>query len=134
MRTLDRFHGFAPMLWLLCSAALAFADPGADLLKQVDDRLNAFKDGVFESKLLVREPGVAAAREYGFTTYQKVPDRRLVRFTAPGDVKGMGVLVENNETMYVFLPGFQRVRRMGSHVKNQTFMGSDFSFEDMSQT
>jgi len=33
----------------------------------------------------------------------------------------------------VFLPGFQKVRRMGTHIKNQTFMGSDFSFEDMSQ-
>jgi outer membrane lipoprotein-sorting protein len=44
----------------------------------------------------------------------------------------MGVLVENKDTMYVYLPGFQKVRRVGTHVKNQTFMGSDFSFEDMS--
>ena len=55
-----------------------------------------------------------------------------MRFTAPGDVKGMGVLVENQDIMYVFLPGFQKVRRVGTHVKNQTFMGSDFSYEDMS--
>jgi outer membrane lipoprotein-sorting protein len=46
----------------------------------------------------------------------------------------MGVLVENEATMYVFLPGFQRIRRMGTHVKNQTFMGSDFAQDDISQT
>lgn len=124
-------------LALICSLApsVAFAaDPtGPELLAKIDAQLNAFKDGTFESKLLVKQPD-GSSREFGFTTYQKVPDKRLVRFTAPGDVKGMGVLIENKETMYVFLPGFQRIRRMGTHVKNQTFMGSDFSFEDMSQT
>jgi hypothetical protein len=35
--------------------------------------------------------------------------------------------------MYVYLPGFQRVRRMGTHVSKQSFMGSDFSSEDMAQ-
>src|SRR5262249_15563242 len=69
-----------------------------------------------------------------FTTFQKVPDKRLVRFSSPGDVKGMGFLVENAETMYAYLPGFQKVRRLGTHVKNQSFMGSDLSMDDMSQT
>jgi outer membrane lipoprotein-sorting protein len=123
----------------LAAASPALADPtGPELLRKVDEALNAFKDGVFDAKLLVREPS-GQAREFGFITYQKSDpkkpseSKRLVRFTSPGDVKGMGVLVENSETMYVYLPGFQKVRRMGTHIKNQTFMGSDFSFEDMSQ-
>lgn len=124
-------------LWALLASlpAVAFAaDPtGPEILAKVDAQLNSFKDGVFESKLVLKQSD-GSAREYVFTTYQKVPDKRLVRFSSPGDVKGMGVLVENAETMYVFLPGFQRIRRMGTHIKNQTFMGSDFSFEDMSQT
>src|SRR5262245_49910667 len=133
--------GEMTMLWrslclLVAMPTVVFAaDPsGPEILNKVDDGLNAFKDGIWESKLLVHTPGTTQTREYGFTTYQKVPDKRLVRFSSPGDVKGMGVLVENAATMYVFLPGFQRVRRMGTHVKNQTFMGSDFAFEDMSQT
>jgi outer membrane lipoprotein-sorting protein len=119
---------------LLSTTAARAADPtGPEILARVDHAQNAFTDAIFESRLFVREPG-GAAREFGFITYQKVPEKRLVRFTAPGDVKGMGVLIENRETMYVYLPGFQKIRRMGTHVKNQTFMGSDFSFEDMSQT
>ena len=105
----------------------------ADILGKVDHAINDFKDAVWESKLRVRQPS-GEAREYGFTTFQKVPGKRLVRFTAPGDVAGMGVLVETADTIYVYLPEFKKVRRMGTHVKNQTFMGSDFSFEDMSQT
>lgn len=116
-------------LWI--GAPSAFADSGADVLTKVDNAMNNFTDGEFESKLLIREPG-GQAREIGFTTFQKVPDKRLVRFSSPGDLKGMGVLVENKDVMYVFLPGFQKVRRVGTHVKAQTFMGSDFSYEDMS--
>lgn len=120
-----------PVVAILCLAPSARADSGADVLAKVDTAMNNFTDGEFESKLFIREPG-GAAREIDFTTYQKVPDKRLVRFSAPGDLKGMGVLVENKDVMYVFLPGFQKVRRVGTHVKAQTFMGSDFSYEDMS--
>jgi outer membrane lipoprotein-sorting protein len=116
---------------LMLVSARAWADPGADVLAKVDAAMNNFTDGEFESKLRILDPS-GQAREIGFTTYQKVPDKRLVRFSSPGDLKGMGVLVENKDVMYVFLPGFQKVRRVGTHVKAQTFMGSDFSFEDMS--
>jgi outer membrane lipoprotein-sorting protein len=119
---------------LLAAAPARAADPtGPEVLAKVDYALNCFKDAVFESKLLVKDPS-GSSREYIFTTFQKSPDKRRVIFRSPGDVKGMGVLIENAETMYVFLPGFQKVRRMGTHIRNQTFMGSDFSFEDMSQT
>src|SRR3954470_16240377 len=127
------------LLLLVVAAPAGAAEPtaaeptAAELLAELDHAMNAFRDGVFELKLRLKQPD-GKTREYAFTTYQKVPNKRLVRFSAPGDVKGMGLLVENLETMYVFLPGFQRVRRMGTHVKNQSFMGSDFSFEDMSQT
>jgi outer membrane lipoprotein-sorting protein len=116
----------------LCAGS-AHADPtAAELLVKIDQALNAFNDAVFESKLVMKQDN-GQQREYVFTTYQKVPHKRLVRFSAPGDVKGMGVLIESEDTMYVYLPGFQRVRRMGTHVKNQSFMGSDFSFEDMAE-
>src|SRR3954469_24743548 len=116
---------------LMVLSGTAFADVGSDVLAKVDNAMNNFTDGEFESKLLIRDPS-GQAREIGFTTFQKVPDKRLVRFSSPGDLKGMGVLIENKDTMYVYLPGFQKVRRVGTHVKNQTFMGSDFSYEDMS--
>jgi outer membrane lipoprotein-sorting protein len=117
---------------LACSTP-ALAQTGPEVLQKVDTAMNNFSDGTFESKLRVMEPN-GQAREYGFTTFQKVPEKRLVRFSSPGDVKGMGVLVENRETMYVFLPGFQKIRRVGTHVNNTNFMGSDFAYEDMSQT
>jgi outer membrane lipoprotein-sorting protein len=120
------------LLLAVTSPALAADPTGPEILTKIDHGLNCFKDAQFDAKLLVRESD-GKAREYAFTTFQK-GDKRLVRFNAPGDVKGMGVLIENATTMYVFLPGFQRVRRMGGHVKNQTFMGSDFNSQEMSDT
>ncbi len=128
------------VLSLALPASIARADtaPGpqkaataAEVLAKLDHALNAFKDGVWECKLRVKEPS-GQWRELSFTTYQKVPGKRLVRFTG-GENKGMNVLVESQDTVYVYLPEFKRVRRMGTHVKNQNFGGSDFSSEDMSQ-
>jgi outer membrane lipoprotein-sorting protein len=122
----------AVALALVCSVAHAADPTGPEILQKVDKAMNAFKDLHFQNKLLIVQPN-GAPREYAFETFQKGIDKRLVRFTSPGDVKGMGVLIENADTMYVYLPGFQKVRRMGTHIRNQTFMGSDFAFDDMSQ-
>jgi len=119
-------------LALGASPALAADPTGPEVLAKMDHALNCFKDGTFEAKLRVKQAD-GSAREYAFTTQQK-GTKRLVRFSSPGDVKGMGVLVENESTMYVFLPGFQRVRRVGGHTKNQTFMGSDFAADEMAAT
>ncbi len=105
---------------------------GAEVLARLDKAINAFKDAVWDCKLRVKEAS-GQWRELLFTTYQKAPGKRLVRFTG-GENKGMNVLVESADTVYVYLPDFKRVRRMGTHVKNQNFGGSDFSSEDMSQT
>lgn len=104
---------------------------GNQLLDKADSALDSFADATFESTLIIRRG--SGAREYRFTTFQR-GERRLVRFTAPGEVKKMGVLVEDRETMYVFLPGFDKVRRMGTHVRSQSFMGSDFSLAEVAQS
>ena len=124
----------------LCLVTLARADEapkvplptGPELLAKMDRAMNAFKDATWDCKLRVKEPS-GQWRELSFTTYQKSPGKRLVRFTG-GENKGMSVLVESADVVYVYLPEFKRVRRMGTHVKNQNFGGSDFSSEDMSQT
>lgn len=128
--TVVRGLGLGALLAAACPAAAA--ESATELLSKIDHALTAFHDLTLESKLRLEQPD-GKAREYLFTVYQKNPGRRLVRFNAPGDVKGMGLLVENDDTLYVFLPGFQRVRRLGAHVRNQSFMGSDFSFQDMSE-
>ncbi|MCP2619808.1 outer membrane lipoprotein-sorting protein [Candidatus Aminicenantes bacterium AC-334-K16] len=59
-------------------------------------------------------------------------DWRVMKFLSPPDVRGVGFLVLADDQMYLYLPEFRRIRRIASHNKSERFMGSDFSYEDLS--
>ncbi|MEK6606556.1 MAG: outer membrane lipoprotein-sorting protein [Myxococcota bacterium] len=115
---------------ILSTAATASAESGDSILGRVDQTLSGFKDQTFDAVMRVIEAG-GESRERRFRTQQKGGDKRLVRFTAPADVKGMAVLVDGRDNMYVYLPAYARVRRIAGHTREQGFLGSDFSYEDM---
>jgi hypothetical protein len=62
-------------------------------------------------------------------------DRLLVRFLAPGDIKGTGLLVWEHENAdderFLYLPALGRVRRIAGAEKQESFVGSDLSYEDI---
>ncbi|MBC8342814.1 MAG: outer membrane lipoprotein-sorting protein [Bacteroidetes bacterium] len=62
---------------------------------------------------------------------QKGKHKRITRFTSPASQAGIGFLSLPNELMYIYLPAFGKERRIASHIKNQTFAGTDFTYEDM---
>ena len=111
----------------------AFALSGDEILKKAEDAINAPKDRVATEKMtLIKADGSEKHRELKF--YQKGSDKRLSIFLAPADVKGVGFLSLSEERMYLYLPAFRKIRRIASHIKNEDFMGTDFSYEDMSET
>lgn len=111
--------------------AAAPAGETADaLLSRIDRQNNAFKDAFFHFKMRIIES--SGVREVEFETKQKGNQKRIVRFLAPADVKGMGFLSESADVMYALLPAFgNRIRRVGTHQLKQSFMGSDLSTSDM---
>jgi outer membrane lipoprotein-sorting protein len=54
-----------------------------------------------------------------------------VRFLSPADQRGIAFLSLPNDVQYVYLPAFGKARRIASHVKNTSFAGTDFTYEDM---
>jgi hypothetical protein len=62
-------------------------------------------------------------------------DRTLVRFLSPGDIKGTGLLVWEHEgaedERFLYLPALGRVRRIAGDEKQESFVGSDLSYEDI---
>ncbi len=63
-------------------------------------------------------------------------NKTLIRFLAPADVKGVGLLAiedGDREDQWLYLPALKRVRRISSSEKSDSFMGSDFSYEDVEQ-
>jgi outer membrane lipoprotein-sorting protein len=112
-------------------AARAEDSPGDLAVKQMDDAMTTrAKDQEFEFDLIILEPG-KAERNLVFKVNIKGRHWRRLEFLAPGDVKGMRTLVLSVNQMYVYLPAFRKVRRVASHVRDQGFMGSAYSYDEM---
>jgi outer membrane lipoprotein-sorting protein len=106
---------------------------GDQILTKVDQVANAPKDREATLKMiLVDKNGDSKRRE--LTMWQKGDQKRLVRFLSPSDVKGVGFLSLTEEQMYLYMPAFKKIRRVASHIKNESFMSTDFSYDDMAQT
>ncbi|MFC1851513.1 outer membrane lipoprotein-sorting protein [candidate division CSSED10-310 bacterium] len=62
-------------------------------------------------------------------------EKRLVRFTAPADVKGTGLLTydyeKKDDDIWFFLPALRKTRRIVASEKAKSFMGSEFTYADM---
>lgn len=61
--------------------------------------------------------------------------KTLVRFLAPADVAGTVFLVQENKDrdndQYLYLPAFNKVKRISGSQRDQKFMGTDFTYADM---
>jgi hypothetical protein len=65
----------------------------------------------------------------------KAGDRLLIRFTYPNDIRGTGFLVwehpDTEDERFLYLPSLGRVRRIAGSEAQESFVGSDFSYEDI---
>jgi Outer membrane lipoprotein-sorting protein len=104
--------------------------PGDKVIKTMDDSMTRAKDQYFQYQFVILEPG-KPPRELAMDAYIKGTKWRLANFIAPGDVKGTKVLSLSLDQQYVYLPSFRKVRRVASHIRNQSFMGSAYSYDEM---
>src|SRR5688572_23165980 len=62
-------------------------------------------------------------------------DRTLIRFTYPNDIRNTGFLVWEHpgadDERFLYLPALGRVRRIAGEEKQESFVGSDLSYEDI---
>lgn len=114
-------------------AKSVFALSGDEILKQAEDVLNAPKDRTIKERMILQKPG-GSEKERTVVVYQKGSDKRLIVFLAPADIKGVGLLSLTDDMMYLYMPAFRKIRRIASHIKNENFMGTDFSYEDLAET
>ena len=128
----NRLKQLLSCLILIGSVSVASAVDPVQILQSVEDTLNAPEDReALLTMQLIEKKGEAKNRE--LTILQKGPDKRLIRFLTPADVRGVGFLVLEDDMMYLYMPAFAKVRRIASHVKNENFMGTDFTYDDMAQ-
>ena len=118
-------------LVILLAAGNCLAMEASDIVLEGDRVLNAPKDAhiVLTMKLIDKNGNTNVRKS---EMYQKGDDKRLIRFLAPADQRGIGFLTLPGDLMYLYLPAFKKVRQIASHVKNQNFAGTDLTYEDLS--
>lgn len=114
--------------------------------RQVENR-DIGKDGRFQLKMrLLDRQQRARERELTIITLRGQQkdakrvtaegDRVLIRFTYPNDIRGTSFLVwehpEAEDERFLYLPALGRVRRIAGAEAQDNFVGSDFTYEDIS--
>ncbi len=108
------------------------ADPltGPEILAKVDETMSAPLDQELEATLILIDKD-GNRKERTIQMLQKGPDMRLSRFLSPADQRGISVLSLPDNVIYLYLPAFKKVKRIASHIKNNRFAGTDFTYDDM---
>jgi len=127
MKKLILFLG--SILFISVFIVSSYALTGDEVLKKVDEALVRNNQVANLTMTLTDKNGIKQSRE--IQLFQKEGGKRLIKFLKPADVKGVGFLSLPNDEMYIYMPVLGKVRRIASHVKNQSFMGTDFSYEDI---
>ncbi len=99
-----------------------------EILDQIEKAARAESQISVEKMSIINKAGQVRTRE--IKMWSAGTEKTLIRFLGPADVKGTGFLTVGKD-MWLYLPAVGQVRRIASHMKKGSFMGSDFSYEDM---
>ena len=87
---------------------------------------------LFDRQGRVRERAMTLLARRGTA---KTGDRTLIRFSYPNDIRNTAFLVwehpDADDERFLFLPALGRVRRIAGDEKQDSFVGSDLSYEDI---
>jgi len=108
-----------------------------ELAQQSDKVMSGYGDAKSEMVMtLVNASGQERQRTMKSTVLEKEGgDKSLMEFLTPADVKGTKFLsyehADKDDDQWLYLPALKRVKRIASKNKSGSFMGSEFSYEDL---
>lgn len=113
-------------------------DKGLTIAKEQKARDTGWVDSQSEMKMILRAPnGKESSRIIKIKSLEVLTDgdKSLMVFDEPKDVQGTAFLsfshVNTADDQWIYLPALKRVKRIASKKKSGSFMGSEFSYEDL---
>ena len=117
----------------------AIALTGDDIIGLVDKHEDGYVDLVADVEMiLVKKNHENRVRFLKVSSIELEPlgDKRKYVFKQPADIKGTAILIHSkvieDDANWIYLPAFKRVKRVSSTNKKTPFVGSQFSYEDLS--
>lgn len=113
---------------------------GRDIMQKVKDRANGDTRYATIEMSLIQKSGRKRVRKMESWSMDIGKDTKTIMFFSyPGDVKGTGFLTwdyddaDKVDDKWLYLPAMKKTRRIsGKSSKTDYFMGSDFTYNDMS--
>lgn len=111
-----------------------------EIMQRVEERDDG--DGLVADMTMVLIDGSGRQRVRSMRSYEKdfgAGTRRLLFFLAPADVEETGFLTydyrdgDKDDDQWLYLPALQRVKRIAGGSRTDRFMGSDFTYADMTR-
>ncbi len=118
-------------------AANLFAISNLEVAQKGDAVMNGYEDSVSEMQMiLINASGQKRVRDMKIKVLERDGgDKSLMEFLSPSDVKGTKFLsyehANKDDDQWLYLPALKRVKRIASRNKSGSFMGSEFSYEDL---
>ncbi len=129
---------FRTLFILLLSINSLFAITGLEIAQKVHDRDEG--DNITSNMImtLIDKNGHERVRQLKTYTKDKGEDTlKLMFFLTPADVQNTGFLTydyedsSKDDDQWLYLPELKKVKRIASSDKSSSFMGSDFTYSDM---
>ncbi len=112
---------------------------GLEISVEAKKRDTGWQDSTSDMRMVLRnKQGQESIREIKSKSLELLDDgdKSLTVFNKPRDIKGTSFLsfshTVGNDDQWLYLPSLKRVKRISSRNKSGPFMGSEFSFEDLS--
>lgn len=118
-------------------STLLNAQNGREIVQLYEKEMESTDQEALLTMKLISKNGNARERSLILSnrTDKSNRDASYIYFTAPADIKGTAFLsVENesgNDDQWLFLPALKRSRRISSSEKGKSFLGTDFTYEDL---
>lgn len=134
---MKRFLLVCLLFVFLLGGRIVFALTAQEILDEVEARRTQFTTQKTVGKIvLIDASGKEETREMVMYLKKDEGDDKtsvIFRFLSPADVKGVTLLsLRNGEKIYLYMPAYKKVRLIAGSSKSEKFMGTDFSYDDLS--
>ena len=132
-----KFFVLAAVVNVLAFGA-AQAENGRDVMDRVYKQANVFDQTKATVRLVIVDKKKRERERFFELKSKNSPSfkRSLVKFFEPPNVKGTGLASEtdrrsNKKNQWVFFPSLKSIKQLSTSEQNESFMGSDFSYNDV---
>jgi len=136
--------GLPGILAVMALAGIHASPAAAQTAREIMEKVDARDDGdnstaTLEMTLIDKRGDTRVRQVTTFTRDQGRDMQRIMFFLAPADVRGTGFLTydyysgEKDDDQWLYLPELRKTKRIASSDKSGSFMGTDFSYADMTR-